>query len=309
MSDEPIVAEAVEPVAEAAVAADVAPAKRAEPSKTLATGGGDGEPKDVPADWPADWRDKLASGDEKLAKRLARFQSPGNVLKSWLALEQRLSSGELKAPPPADDENALKAWRADNGIPETATGYLDNLPDGLIIGDDDKTYVAGFAEKMHAQNVAPAVVHQAIAWWNAEKEAQAAKQVESDRAFKIEAEDALRAEWGGEFRANMNAITNFVKSAPDGVADLVMQSRDADGNALGNNPAVLKWLMSMSAELNPGGVIAPGDASSQMRTIDGRIAEIMEVMRTDRKKYDREGLDKELTRLYEAQEKVKSRAA
>ena len=50
----------------------------------------------APADWPADWRQKLAGEDKKTLERLGRMASPADLFKSYRALEQKVSAGELK---------------------------------------------------------------------------------------------------------------------------------------------------------------------------------------------------------------------
>jgi hypothetical protein len=70
--------------------------------------------------WGDGWREHLAAGDDKARARLERFQTPTDIFKSYRALEQRVSSGELKANLPfpdkgTDEEKA--AWRKDAGIP------------------------------------------------------------------------------------------------------------------------------------------------------------------------------------------------
>lgn len=273
------------------------------------------EKDDAPkGDWPDDWREKFADGDEKLLKRLSRFQSPKNVLSAWRALEQRMSSGELKQELPQDaSDEQVAEWRKANGIPENAEGYLDGLPDGLIIGDDDKPAIKSFAERMHAANVPPAVVHQALDWWHSERERTAEEQSKSDRLARESAEEELRAEWGTEFAANRNALRNYLAATPqveDGVTvgDMLAGARAADGTPLMNSAPVLKWLMATVSELNPVATVIPGGQGS-IETVESRIDEIKKTMRDDPKKYASENMRAELMKLYAAQEKISARAS
>src|SRR5688572_23894721 len=99
----------------------------------------------APADWPADWRQKLAGEDKKTLERLGRMASPADLLKSYRALEQKISAGELKKGLP---ENAtpeqVAEWRREQGLPEKPEGYLENLslPDGVVLGEADKPMAA-----------------------------------------------------------------------------------------------------------------------------------------------------------------------
>lgn len=259
------------------------------------------------ADWPDDWREKLAGGDEKLLKQLRRYQS----LKAWsdagVAARQKISSGEYRAPLPKDaSDDQVKAWRAENGIPETPEGYLEALPDGLNIGEDDKPIIGKFAQEMHGLNASPEVVGKAVDWYFREQEAQAAAQKEADKKAMRDAEDELRAEWGAEYRSNINALNNWLDGAPEGLKDNILSARLGDGTILGNNPAAVRWLTSLAAEMNPGGTIAPGSGMSNAESVESEIARLEKLMRTDRKAYQKE--EGKYLQLLEARAKLKKRA-
>lgn len=283
---------------------------------SLAGGAADDAPAAAPADWPEGWRVKLAGDDVKFAKRLERMQSPADLAKAYRALEVKMSSGEVKA---ALDKDAtpeqVAAWRKDNGIPETPDGYLAALPDGIVLGDEDKPFAAEFAAKMHDLNAPPAVVAQAIAWDRQRQEKAAEERAIADKAFQTEAGDALRAEWGAEFRGNINAIGNMLEATNPGedangrsFKDLLLGARLADGSVLGDNPLALKWMARMSAEMNPAGTVVPGVGGSQASSVADEIAEIEGKMRTDRAAYNKDTkMQERLRQLYGAQEKLDAR--
>ena len=89
-------------------------------------GDGDGDGEGITATWPEDWRVQIAGEDEKALKQLGRYQSPADIWTKARALEQRITSGELKDYSPfpekgSDDDKA--AWRANNQIPEAPGKY------------------------------------------------------------------------------------------------------------------------------------------------------------------------------------------
>lgn len=310
MADEDLTDAAVDTDAnsEAAVVEDVTTEATGE--ETIATDAA-AEPKEAVPDWPEDWRDKLAKGDDKVRKRLDRFQSPADVLKSWQSLEQKLSSGDVKSKLPDDaTEEQIAAYRKDNGIPDKPEGYLDNLPNGLVIGDDDKELVASYVERVHGKNADPAVVAETLDWYYQLQEDQIAKQAEDDAAARQKFEDELRSEWGGEFRANVTAINNFLAQAPvseDGtpLKDLLWGSRMADGTPIGNHPTMLRWLARVASDANPAGFVAPGAGGSQAQSVKDEIASIEKVMREDRATYNKDTKMQERLRvLYDAEEKL-----
>lgn len=290
--------------------ADAASEAKDEKAGTLLEGAEHGDPA-KPQDWPEDWRDKLAAGDEKLKGRLDRFKSPQDILKSYTALEAKLSSGKVKEDLPDDaTEEQVAEYRKANGIPETPDGYLEALPDGLVIGDEDKDMVAAFAESAHKMNADPKFVASAINWYQETKEQQIAAQAEADRDFAAKAADTLRAEWGSEFRANLQAAKNFVEAAPvddDGtpLKDLLFNARLGDGTPLGNNPAVLKWLAQMANDANPAGFVSPAQGGNQAQSVSDEIASIEKTMREKPNEYWKDkSMQDRLQKLYDAQERL-----
>jgi hypothetical protein len=297
---------AVEPAA-AAPAPD--PAAKAPAPGTIAD-----DPKDKPvaspATWPEDWREQLAGGDEKTLSRLKRFASPANVYKSLRELEVKVSSGELKKQPGKDaSPEQLAEWRKENGIPEKPEAYEFDLG-GFVPSENDKPVLDNFKQFAHAQNMAPEQLNQIAKWYFDQQEQVVAQQIEADKAYRAAQEEDLRAEYGPEFRSNINAVKNFLtQTAGDELTGLLFGARLADGSLLGNNANALRWLVSVAREQTPGAGLVPAGTADVGKSVQGRIAELETMMREDQDKYYRQGFDKELLRLYEAQEKVKGRAA
>ncbi|ENO16944.1 hypothetical protein J057_01695 [Marinobacter nanhaiticus D15-8W] len=96
----------------------------------ILTGEGDDKPTDTQAKqtWPDDWRAQLAGEDEKLAKKLDRFNSISDVVKWAQNLEKKMSSGEFSRKLPEDaTEEDIKQWRLENGVPESPEKYASML--------------------------------------------------------------------------------------------------------------------------------------------------------------------------------------
>lgn len=258
-------------------------------------GAGDGAAgtKEVKATWPENWRDEMAAGDDKLRKQLDRFASPKDVHTAWRSLQQKMSSGELKSTLPKDAKpEDIAKWRTENGIPEKPEGY--ELPKGLSIGDADKPMVDGFLQRMHAKNAPPELVQEGVRYFYELQEQQAAAIAEADVSHKTEMEDTLRAEWGGEYRANVNAIGAMLETAPGGIKDKILSARMGDGRAILNDPDVLRWLAGTARELNPVATVVPS-GGDQMGAITDEIAKIEKTMRENRAAYNKD--EKMQTRL------------
>lgn len=249
-------------------------------SKTPAEPAADGKPAaDIKQDndvKPAeDWRVKLAGGDEKELKRLARFASEADVYKAYRELEKKKSSGELKnALPEKPTEEELAQWRKDNGIPESPEKYDLNFDNGLVIGENDKPYIDQFVAKMHGENATPSQLKAAISTYYEIVESQKQAIAEADVEFKDTSIEALREEWGGDFKKNVNAVAGLLQSAPDEVKEIFDSARTLDGKIIGNHPEVVKWLARQAFEINPAMTVMPSSSDNPAASINDEIASI-----------------------------------
>lgn len=263
--------------------------------------------------FPQNWREQLA-GKERV-KDLEKFAAPKNLYDSYLAFQQRMSSGELKAvtafPEKGTDEQKA-AWRTENGVPATPADYVKGLKlaDGVELGEDDKKVLEGFAGEAHKSNMRPEQFGSMAAFFLQEKVNRANARAESDATHMTEVEDALRAEWQGDYRGNVGRITGLLDLAPKGVKDLILNARGADGRALMNNVDVVKALVDWSRQINPSGTLLPGSDGNIAKSVDDEIKQIEDFMRKDRTAYNKdEGKQKRLRELYAARDKLGTKKA
>jgi hypothetical protein len=218
----------------------------------------------------------MAGGDEKLRKQLDRFTTPKDVHNAWRALQTKLSSGEIKSTLPKDAKpEEVEKWREENGIPAKPEDY--KMPEGVAIGDADKPMIEGFLKTMHAKNASPELVQEGIKYYFGLQEQAAAQIAENDVSHKQEMEDTLRAEWGGEYRGNVNSIQAMLSTAPGGIADKILSARMGDGRAIANDPDVLRWLATTARELNPVATVVPagGDQAGAINDEIGKLEKMM----------------------------------
>ena len=260
---------------------------------------GDGEDRTVPVDWPKDWRSKLSNGDEKLMKRLERFTDPSKIFQSWLAAEQKISSGEYKAALPEDaTEEQIAEWREANGIPEAPDAY--KIPELAEWDDHDKELFGQMFEHMHAQNASQAQIDAMVTGYVQLVENMQEQRAEADRQFLQENEDALRSKLGDEYRPQINLFKRVLEDpegpVPQGVVQTLMNARDENGYRLINNADVAQFLIEQGLNHYGDGALISGDAKA---TMSSRLDEIKQVMKTDFDRYLREGMDKEYAQILE----------
>ena len=243
------------------------------------------------ASWPENWRMDMG-GDEKLAKRLERYQSPADVAKALLAAQDRLRSGEYKraAPPEGADEKAIAAWREEQGLPATPEAYTfeyeGKAVDLSTLDPETKGSLGTLQTEMHKANFTKdqaAVVNK----WLADtglKGAEAQTKFDAEKADLND--DDLRATWGSDFKVNLAANLNFM-DAQFGAenTDALITARLPDGTRLSDAPWFNKAINAIARAANGGEVGGIFAGTAEAKSIESRISEIEGIMRTDYNKY------------------------
>ena len=270
--------------------------------------------------WGETWRQTYVDGkkdltDEdkgKLLKRLERYPSLTAALDGGISAQNRISESGLKKPLTGKETpEQLTEYRKENGIPETPAGYLENLPQGLVIGDADKPLFEDFVKGLHGLNAPPAIAQYAVKWYNEFQEQQATKQLETDEVTRVAAEDVMRTEWGNDYRTNINAIQGLLDGAPKDVADSILSARaNEDGKAIMSNPGVMRFFAHLAREINPFHTIVPGSGGNSGMSPQQEQQSILKVLREDRNSYNKDPvMQARLLELNAHIEKLNSRSA
>jgi hypothetical protein len=221
----------------------------------------------------------MAEGDDKFLETLKRYASPLAFRDAFKEQRKLISSGKLK---PALPENAtpeqLAAWRADNGIPESPDKYDTTIAEGHVWGEADKPLIESFAKAMHDGNASPAIVKSALKWYGDLQAKQVEQAQNLDAQFKKDNVDELRQEWGAEYRMQVRVVDEFFESLPDGLGDVLLNARDADGRPLGANAKFLRWANQMQREVNPVATVLTGAGVNSLQSMQSEMEKIEAAM-------------------------------
>lgn len=260
--------------------------------------------------WAEDWRQRLAGDDEKELKHLQRYGSPEDIWKKARALEQRLTSGELKSAIPKNaGAEELKAWRAENGIPESPDQYKIDLGKGRDVAEEDKEIVSYILKNAHETNQTNEQVNASVRALESIRQAINEKQHEQDLYLKTQAEETLRSEWGNEFRRDINLITGLLdRTGGKELKDKFLNGRLQDGTQIGSSPEALKMLLSLALIDNPTGTVVPNAGGNLSQSVDDEIKKIEKAMAENRTVYNKdEAMQERYRELIDARENLKSR--
>jgi hypothetical protein len=237
-------------------------------------------PEPVAKTFAESWREDLAGDDKAFRKTLDRFDSPAALAKAYKELTVRLSSGDLKATKPPPDNatpEQLAAWRAEQGLPQSAAAYVDGLQlgDGTVTGEAEKAFLASFADEALKGRWTADQYNRAVRWYFDARDRLAAQRDHADAAFKHEASAGLMREWGHDYAANRNAIAQFFdRSFPENFTEALLTARLPDGRVLANHPIFNKAILEVAKSINPSGAMLPNAAGGGLSGVESRIAEI-----------------------------------
>lgn len=256
-----------------------APAPDTESPTTGETDAATGNELALP-DW-AKLREQLADGDDKVLKRLSRYATLKDAIKAGVEAQNKI--GSIKAIQPITKESTpeeIAAYREAHGIPESPDKYEIKLPDGMVLGEEDKPMVDEFLKLAHENNIPAPVANALIAQQLAAREQLIEQQEAKDSQDLIDARKTLTSNdvWGSEAKLNINLINNMLDGAQPGLKEQLMGARLANGKLLGNDPDALLWLASVARDLNPLATVTPSSGMSTLQTVEEEIASLEKLM-------------------------------
>lgn len=233
-----------------------------------------------PAKFPANWREELAAGDANVLKDLQKYTDPNALYKSLRSLQADVSSGKLKAvaqlPANATDEQKAE-FRKANGLPEKAEAYVEKLalPDGVVIGDNDKPLINDFAKWAHDKGWPQSQFDEAVNWWHQAQGLAEQQILEADGDHKTAGMTALMQEWGpGDYKQNMNIVSTVLAGMPEEFRIELLASRTPSGQLVGNTIGFNKYLAEIGRQLNPAATLVSFNDANPGKTIENEIAQI-----------------------------------
>lgn len=242
----------------------------------------DGEkPKDGEGDppkgsgFPDNWREEIAGDNDALLKQLQRMTSPKALADTLVSSRQKITElSANKAPGKDATPEQIKAYREEQGIPEQSAGYWDKveLPDGAVMDDDEKAAWQPLLDKLHAKNADPELVNEIAQEFIASEARQAEDRLAQDKLDTQASEDTLRAEWGGDYRANMNTVDNVLnKFVPADQQENIRNARLMDGTPLLSSVVGAKMFAEMGRMVAPAGTVVSANGQTDQSTIEEQL--------------------------------------
>lgn len=261
------------------------------------------------AAWPDDWRDKLAGGDEKLKNLLNRYTAPDAFAKAFKELraahDSRKPAKEDAGDLPEDaTPEQLAAWRKAKGVPEKPEDYEFEVPEGKDLADGEYEILMDFAKHMHEKNMPAATVKEISSWFLQYEETIAQKNAQAAYDARMQTEEKLRAEWGADYRPNVNLMGNVLREHLGSNTEAFLQTPLMDGTRIGDNEVFVRLMADLARKV--GGSTAElytTDVHTTGKGLEARKAELMKLMNgtpQEQKQYWSPPVQEELMRIQSA---------
>lgn len=247
----------------------------------------------VESKWSPTWRDDMAgtladaateeekAEHGKLLTRLKRFNTPADAAKALREADKLISSGTLKKQLPKNaTPEQVAEYRKDNGIPEAPDKYDLGVPKDLALSDLDTEMLTDWAAKAHAVNASPEVVKAGTAAYIEMRARVAAQMEERNTTAKSDTTESLRAEWGPDYKTNVDGVNSLLKNSPATAVQDLLAARTEDGVQLLNNPEVMRWLAGHARELGFVGATVVPNGGDLGKGIDGELDDLKKQMGT-----------------------------
>jgi hypothetical protein len=258
-----------------------------------------------------DWRKEISGGDDKALKTFERFSTIKDAGKAYLEAVNKIRSGELAKPLPADaTPEQVSEWRKGNGIPEKPEAYFEKLANGRVIGEGDQPLFNEFATSIaHKHNLKPEVMSDIVEWYYKLGDTESQQLTDVDRQHAKESEDVLRTAWGNDYRANENHVANYLSGLSEPLQKSLREGFGGDGRKLTHNPDFMQWLSGIAREMNPMGFVSPGGNETHMASIEDEISKLATMSAKQPKEYWGTKNETRHRELIAAREKLQQRMA
>lgn len=220
-----------------------------------------------------DWRAEIKDDD---AKKFAESSTDVNhLVKRALDMRSKLSNAIIRPGKNASAEE-VAAYRKALGIPEKPEEYeFPELPKEQLT-DDVKTSRAQWAKHFHTLGIPKEAAKELTKLVGQDAERLMQAQVESDKAFATQQEEALRQEWKTDYDKNKTlanrAFTEIANRAGLKIDDLT-KIETKDGRFLLDRAEIVKLFAVLGREMAEG-TLGPVVSEGEAETMEGEIRDL-----------------------------------
>lgn len=267
--------------------------------------------KTTPGKWGETWRADMAGDNKEYLALLERMTDPSQVAKSLFEAQKKIREGKVGPQKPGKDATPEQhaEYRKAIGLPEKAEALVESmkLPDGRTLGEPDMAIAKAFADSAYGADMTQSQFNHAVGWYLKQVETEEANRTHTDQAAAIQGRDALRDEWGAEYKANINRVEALFGENKD-LFNRIVGARDAEGRKIGNNPDFFKTMAAIHFEMSPMHTTVLSDNGTPT-SVEQRLKELQGLATSNPDEYWSAKVQAEELKLIDLQLKQQGRAS
>lgn len=208
---------------------------------------------------------------------LQSYKDVGGLIKSHLELNKMMGRPRVDLPQDSWGDEDYDKFYNKLGRPEKPEGYTSELqmPEGVELNEDESKWASELLHKHGVSRKAGQEVIKAYVERQVEQN-QAAETAQQQTAAETEA--ALKAEWGGDYEANMELVKGVAAKFGDDEFSELLQNP-----AIGNNPALIKFIANVGDEFRED--VASGTPGAPAVSQKSRARMELDQMKSDPEKF------------------------
>ena len=225
------------------------------------------------------WQTRYLSDDLKENATLQKFKDVGSLSSSYLSMQEMLGS-RIKMPSEESSEDEVNDFYSKLGRPESPDKYDISVPTLGKEGEYDQSMYSEFLNEAHKNGLTNKQAQAAIDFYSKLDDNQ---QINTDAAMaqaKINAETALKKEWGNVNYDKNLALSRraFNRFADDDLKTFVNQ------HGIANNVAMIKFLHKIGKAFNEPEMVGAGKDSGSIDSDSAKI-EMDAILKDPKHKY------------------------
>lgn len=188
---------------------------------------------EVPPAQPVAFTDQLP--EDLRATLGTKFKDVGGMAKSYSELEKMLGADKstlVKIPTERTPEAMREVYKA-LGAPDDPSGYELPIPEDTLF---PKEAIDGLKGLLHSHGASPDLAKSLVEWYNEQTAGIVGQAGDQTELQKQTAQADLKQAWGMAYDTNIRLINAFVNKTTESEAEALALKQ-----AIGNNPAALKW--------------------------------------------------------------------
>jgi hypothetical protein len=188
-----------------------------------------------------DWRTSIPE-DIRNEPSLQHITDVGNLAKSYVNAQKMVGQDKIPLPTKyATDQDWTNVFNK-LGRPDSPDKYEIKPPQGKSFDDN---ILKEFKQAAHAANLLPQQVQKVIDWYGQVTDKVNQQVTEKTQAERVNAENALKTEWGNAFDTKVSKARQALKDFAD-----PNDIKYIEESGLGNNPVLIKMLAKMGESVS-----------------------------------------------------------